>query len=286
MIHGTPLASVNSTGNCNGGNMISNPLTQKSMQLKLLLLTVIVLGGLVACGPQKSGVETTDLGSNNGSGESFGTVNELYNNGYVACSRDVANNSDFAAKVMLFSDPITGIINPRYVRLKFDRFPGDYYGTSNNPSFAIWASTVSSNGVEAPAAQLSFGFEKHIVGFQPLGSGQTNYFGADWQDMKNLITYHSLSYTSGAAMMGEVTLLVDLGSYADAPNLVLKVSSYDTSLNLLKTLNILTPYFKANPNVYVTNHPLVLRNIHPLSYMSTGSWTQAQFVTESQKNCF
>lgn len=259
---------------------------EKTTQLKYLLLAVIVCGGLIACGPQKSG-DSEDFGSTDPGGASFSTLTELYNNGYVACSRDIAAYGDFGAKVMLFIDPISGTINQRYLRLKFDRFPTNYYGTSNNPSFAVWGATVSSNGVEAPAQQLAFSFEKHVGGsFQPLGSGQPSYYSANWQDLKNLISYHGFSYTSGDMMMKDVTLLIDLASFADAPNLVVKVASYDSTPTLLKTLNILTPYFKANPNEYYTNHPLVLRNIHPLSYMSTGTWTQSQFVSESQKNCF
>jgi hypothetical protein len=262
-------------------------------KLQIAFIAVIALTGLLGCGPQKSGEIDSSNFSSTGNGNSdpgpdISTMNvdQLTANGYSLCSQDMNNDPDIGGRIMLFYNNSSRLPNHNYVHIKFDRFPNTFSGTSSNPSFAVWASTVSAEGNETTSAQLKFGFER-INGtnnFTPISD--LNYTGANWGDLVNLINRYQLPYTTGAAMMANYSIVVDLSQYSTTPNLVIKMALYDSNRNLLKYVNGLVPVFKANPNLYATNHPTTLLNLHPLRTMLGSTWTEQQFVTESARNCF
>ena len=266
---------------------------KNATKLQIGFIAVIAFCGLLGCGPQKSGLDSSlDLGST-GNGQStpgpdISTMNvdQLSANGYALCSQDMNNDADVSVKIMQFYNSSSRLPNHNYVHIKFDRFPSTFSGTTSNPAFAVWASTVSAEGNETSAAPLKFGFEKMngTNNFSPIT--EVNYTSATWGDMVALINHYSLTYTSGAAMMNNYSLVVDLSQYSNTPNLVIKVALYDSNLNLLKYVNGLSPVFKANPNIYRSGHPLALLNLHPLRTMLGSTWTEQQFVTESARNCF
>jgi len=262
-------------------------------KLQIALIAVIAFCGLLGCGAQKSGLDSNiDLGSTGNGisdpGPDISTMNvdQLSANGYALCSQDMNNDADVGVQIMQFYNSSSRIPNHNYVHIKFNRFPTTFAGSTDNPAFAVWASTVSAEGNETTAAPLKFGFEK-INGtnsFSPIT--EVNYTSASWGDMVALINYYKLSYTTGAAMMNNYSLVVDLSQYSSTPNLVIKVALYNSNYALLKYVNGLVPVFKANPNTYASNHPTTLVNLHPLRTMLGSTWTEQQFVTESARNCF
>jgi hypothetical protein len=263
-----------------GGDM------KNSTKLQITLVAIFAFTGLMGCGPQKSGMTSGSDNSASTSNPDLAnkTVAELNALGYLACTRDANNESDLLVRSMLYSDPFSGIVNHRYLRLKFERFPTNFTGTAANPAFGVFASTMSSDGAETPATPLKFGFEKHTNGFQALGP--MTYQGASWADMVNIINYYQLGYTAGDTMMNNVTLIVDLAGFETVENLVIKVATYDTGLTLVKQVNLLAPTFLANPNQYNATHPAAANNLHPLRYMTGTTWTQGQYVAQTQQFCF
>ena len=88
--------------------------------------------------------------------------------------------------------------------------------------------------------------------------------------------------TSSSDFFNKVTIVV---SGVDNTWEVLKIVLYNGQ-TAVGNADALMPLFSANPNTYGANHAAVLNGLHPFWSQRTTAYTDAQWVTNSNQNCF
>jgi len=279
--------------------------TQNILKAGLLLTALCFLS---ACGASKTtsgGFDSasTDGGTTDDSGDAIAT-----------CSKDVLNLSDFQVRAMVYTDAY-GATRSNYINIKIVKAPAAFKDSNWKLQMFRWGAVGSGvTTIQDPEDRLTYQFQRAIQSPRfpsILPEGSTEYYrfsGAqilgNGSDVAGLVPYAN-QYTGFPTIDGStasnffngVVLRVDLRDSSNtfsAIRLVLR----DQSGTDMRTLDILVPSFKADPNKYnaetwtvagssVLRHPVSLQNIHPLkNYTGQSNIAQSFYYEAARAFCF
>lgn len=287
------------------GEFMKTFKAQNILKVGLLLTALFFLAGCGASKTSSGGFDEASTGDGDGDSSS---------DAIATCSKDVVNLSDFQVRAMVYTDAY-GATRSNYINIKIVKAPAEFKTSNWKLNMYRWGAVGTGvTTIQDPEDRLTYQFHRAIQTPrfpEILPAGSTEYYRFSGQqilgngsDIAGLVPYAN-QYTgfptidgaTATSFFNGVVLRVDLRDSTNtfsAVRLVLR----DQSGNDMRTLDILIPAFKADPNKYnseswtvagteVPRHPVALQNIHPLrNYVGQTDVAQAFYYEASRAFCF
>ncbi len=247
MIYGKPVAIVLVN---NGGFM-----KQQTLNNLIKIAAVISIALLTSCGTSKSTTGEAELSS---------VVEVDSSKPLASCNR--LNDSNFSMNIANVIS--NGVVNPQFVKLKFQYLSSDVTQTGYSLRFYKWR--VINNATQLDSVPLEF-YSYNVANGQTISTGMNGEFTT------NVTT--------------QVGYFVNLKDDTTNPYQVLKVVAYKTDGTVAAQSNVLIPQFLGNPNDYKlnpdgSNRASLLQGLHPLKSTDVSSWSASQIQQNFDQYCF
>ena len=210
--------------------------------------------------------------SDSSSTATAGTSTSLSTTVNASCNAFLSSDANFGGRIETY------YLNNNFVedqlRVRITNLTSSFDANNYTLQFYRWQSDINGNAT-LDSTPLTFTIYN---GTQVLSSAMTSISGSQVSNLRSNTGIGS----SSADFFAKTTIVV---GGVDNTWQVLKPVIY-AGTSAVASADALMPLFSANPNTYIASHAALLNNLHPFYAQRTNGYTDAQYVSLSNQNCF